>query len=53
MDKGQLLHKCSDRLQSFPLPFGQAHVFYPEASEERCTAALFLDVDPVVPRRST
>src|SRR5919201_277087 len=46
-DLGHLLHKHPDRLQSFELPFGQAHVFYPEASEERCTAALLLDVDPV------
>ena len=27
--------------------FGQAHVFYPEATEERCTAALLLDIDPI------
>src|ERR671936_1384005 len=46
-DLGHLLHKHPERLQSFPLPFGQAHVFYPEASDERCTAALMLDVDPV------
>ena len=46
-DLGHLLHKHPDRLQSFPLPFGRAHVFYPEASEERCTAALLLEVDPV------
>lgn len=46
-DLGHLLHKNPERLQSFSLPFGQAHVFYPEASEERCTAALLLDVDPV------
>src|SRR4051812_1096777 len=46
-DLGHLLHKHPERLQSFALPFGQAHVFYPEASEERCTAALLLDVDPV------
>lgn len=46
-DLGYLLHKHPDRLQSFSLPFGQAHVFYPEASEDRCTAALLLDVDPV------
>ena len=26
---------------------GQAHVFYPEATAERCTAALLLDVDPI------
>jgi 3' terminal RNA ribose 2'-O-methyltransferase Hen1 len=34
-------------LHSFALSFGEAHVFYPEASLERCTAALLLDVDPV------
>jgi hypothetical protein len=27
--------------------FGPAHVFYPEATDERCTAALLLDIDPV------
>jgi 3' terminal RNA ribose 2'-O-methyltransferase Hen1 len=46
-DLGHLLHKHPERLQSFSLPFGQAHVFYPEASEERCTAGLMLEVDPV------
>jgi 3' terminal RNA ribose 2'-O-methyltransferase Hen1 len=46
-DLGHLLHKHPDRLQSFSLPFGQAHVFYPEAGEDRCTAALMLEVDPV------
>ena len=46
-DLGYLLHKNPSRLQSFPLSFGQAHVFYPEATNERCTAALLLDVDPV------
>jgi 3' terminal RNA ribose 2'-O-methyltransferase Hen1 len=46
-DLGHLLHKNPDRLQSFTLPFGRAHVFYPEASDERCTAALMLEVDPV------
>ncbi|MDB9380222.1 3' terminal RNA ribose 2'-O-methyltransferase Hen1, partial [Nodularia sphaerocarpa] len=44
---GYLLHKHPDRFQSFALSFGKAHVFYPEASVERCTAALLLDVDPV------
>src|SRR6476646_4213473 len=46
-DLGFLLHKHPDRVQSFDLPFGAAHVFYPETSEERTTAALLLDVDPV------
>ena len=44
---GYLLHKNPARLHSFELSFGQAHVFYPEANAERCTAALLLDVDPV------
>ena len=46
-DLGYLLHKNPSRLQSFELSFGHAHVFYPEVSSERCTAALLLDVDPV------
>lgn len=46
-DLGYLLHKNPSRPQSFELSFGRAHVFYPEAAEERCTAALLLDVDPV------
>ena len=46
-DLGFLLHKHPARVQSFSLPFGAARVFYPEATEERCTAALLLDIDPV------
>jgi hypothetical protein len=46
-DLGYLLHKNPSRLQSFDLTFGKAHVFYPEAATERCTAALLLDVDPI------
>jgi len=46
-DLGFLLHKNPARLQTFHLAFGTAHVFYPEASEERCTAAMLLDIDPV------
>ncbi len=46
-DLGFLLHKHPGRVQSFELSAGQAHVFYPEASDERCTAALLLEVDPV------
>src|SRR5262245_61507044 len=26
---------------------GTAHVFYPEATDERCTAAVLLEVDPI------
>lgn len=46
-DLGYLLHKNPAKAQSFDLSFGAAHVFYPEATAERCTAALLLDVDPV------
>lgn len=46
-DLGYLLAKNPARRQSFPLAFGQAHVFYPEANEERCRAALLLDLDPI------
>ncbi|WBC00494.1 3' terminal RNA ribose 2'-O-methyltransferase Hen1 [Solwaraspora sp. WMMA2080] len=45
-DLGYLLVKHPDRMQSFDVPTGTAHVFYPEATEQRCTAALLLDVDP-------
>jgi 3' terminal RNA ribose 2'-O-methyltransferase Hen1 len=46
-DLGHLLRKHPDRAQPFELPFGTAHVFYPVASDSECTAALFLDIDPV------
>src|SRR5436309_8769054 len=46
-DLGYLLHKNPARLQSFGASFGRVHVFYPEATAERCTAALLLDVDPI------
>ncbi len=46
-DLGYLLHKHPDRLKSFAVSAGEAHVFYPEAAPERCTAALLLEVDPI------
>src|SRR5258708_11629120 len=46
-DLGYLLHKNPARPQSFDLSFGRVHVFYPEATPQRCTAALLLDVDAV------
>ena len=46
-DLGYLLHKHPERFQSYDLSFGKAHVFYPEASTERCRVCLLLDVDPV------
>src|SRR5829696_9370431 len=46
-DLGFLLHKNPARPQAFDLSFGRARVFYPEATDARCTAALLLEVDPV------
>jgi 2-polyprenyl-3-methyl-5-hydroxy-6-metoxy-1,4-benzoquinol methylase len=47
-DLGYLLHKHPGRVQSFDVSSGHtAHVCYPEATPERCTAALLLEVDPV------
>lgn len=46
-DLGYLLHKSPGRVHSRTLAFGPAHVFYPEATDARCTAALLLDIDPV------
>ncbi|MFS8479205.1 MAG: 3' terminal RNA ribose 2'-O-methyltransferase Hen1 [Micromonosporaceae bacterium] len=46
-DLGYLLVKHPDRVHSVDVPTGTAHVFYPEAGDERCTAALLLDVDPL------
>ena len=46
-DLGYLLHKNPERVHEFELSFGKAQVFYPEASDQRCTAALVLEVDPI------
>lgn len=46
-DLGYLLHKNPARIQTEELSFGKAHVFYPEAGESCCTAAVLLEVDPV------
>lgn len=46
-DLGYLLRKNPGRPQSFGLNFGTASVFYPEATSERCTCALLVEVDPV------
>ena len=46
-DLGYLLRKNPARAQTFELSFGKAQVFYPEVDDERCTVALFVEVDPV------
>ncbi|MGW3207589.1 3' terminal RNA ribose 2'-O-methyltransferase Hen1 [Streptomyces sp. NPDC001135] len=44
-DLGYLLHKHPDKAQKFSTSHGTAHVFYPEADDRRCTAALLLEID--------
>ncbi|GAA5501430.1 ubiquinone biosynthesis O-methyltransferase, mitochondrial [Deinococcus xinjiangensis] len=51
-DLGFVLMKHPDRVLVRDLPFGQATVFYPEASAERTTAALLVEVDPVALSRT-
>jgi 3' terminal RNA ribose 2'-O-methyltransferase Hen1 len=46
-DLGYLLHKSPFRIHSFEQVFGKTHVFYPETTPERCTAALLLEIDPI------
>jgi len=46
-DLGYLLYKNPYRSHAFELSHGTAHVFYPEVSSERTTAALLLDIDPI------
>ncbi|WP_436493755.1 3' terminal RNA ribose 2'-O-methyltransferase Hen1 [Actinokineospora sp. HUAS TT18] len=46
-DLGFLLFKHPDKAQAFSTSSGTAHVFYPRADEDECTAALLLDVDPI------
>lgn len=49
-DLGYLLVKHPDRVHEFAVSTGAAYVCYPEATEERCTAALVLDIDPAALR---
>lgn len=46
-DLGYLLHKHPDKVQTFNLPFGSSTVFYPEVTEDRATACLLVNIDPV------
>ncbi len=52
-DLGYLLHKNPAKAQSFDLSVGTAHVFYPEATEDRCTVALLIDINPVTLARTS
>ena len=46
-DLGFLLMKHPDNVHTADLAFGTATLFYPEATEARCTAALMVEVDPI------
>ena len=41
-DLGYVLPKSPGRVHTRSLAFGRSHVFYPEATADRCTAALLL-----------
>ena len=44
---GWLLHKHPDKVQTFKVKGGEAHVLYPEAGERRTQCALIVDIDPI------
>jgi 3' terminal RNA ribose 2'-O-methyltransferase Hen1 len=46
-DLSYLLHKHPDKVQEVEFSAGKAHLFYPTVSEEQCTIALLLDIDPI------
>jgi 3' terminal RNA ribose 2'-O-methyltransferase Hen1 len=46
-DLSFLLHKHPDHAHERDLGFGTAHVFFPVATDELCTAALLVDVDAI------
>ncbi len=46
-DLGYLLHKNPGRIHNLDLSFGKSLVYYPEATETRCTVSLQLEIDSV------
>lgn len=46
-DLGFLLHKNPSRVHGVDVGHGKASLFYPEAHEHRCTAALLVEIDPI------
>jgi 3' terminal RNA ribose 2'-O-methyltransferase Hen1 len=46
-DLGYLLHKNPSRMHSAEVPFGNAQLVFPEASHDRCSAALVVEIDSV------
>lgn len=52
-DLGYLLHKHPDNVRTVDVGIGRAHVFFPEATPQRCTASLFVEVDPIALARGS
>ncbi|WP_051756722.1 hypothetical protein [Kitasatospora purpeofusca] len=50
-DLARLLHRRPDAVHRVATAFGEAHVFFPEADAERCTAVLLAEPDPEAPVR--
>ena len=46
-DLGFLLYKNPANVRTSKLRFGKAHVYYTEASEQCCTAALLMEINPI------
>lgn len=49
---GYLLGKHPDRFQTKNLAFGKVHIFFPEATPERCQMAMLLDINALKLARS-
>ncbi|MFB8239993.1 3' terminal RNA ribose 2'-O-methyltransferase Hen1 [Kitasatospora purpeofusca] len=45
-DLARLLHRRPDAVHRVATAFGEAHLFFPEADAERCTAVLLVEPDP-------
>src|SRR3954467_8683598 len=46
-DLSYLLHKHPAKTQEVEITAGKVHIFYTEVSDEKCTVALLLDIDPI------
>lgn len=46
-DLGYLLHKHPGRMHVAEMPFGTARLLFTEASDESCTVAVIVEIDPI------
>jgi 3' terminal RNA ribose 2'-O-methyltransferase Hen1 len=46
-DLGYLLYKHPAKVQTLEISQAKIHIFYPEATEQKTTIALLLDIDPI------